>query len=169
MTMKKSKQLIRLFFLITIVFYSCNSKNSKNINNTAVNDNEQAVTIENKIQIPVDFNKQYEIRKEEDLSYSNITRKQLRITVPSELSKSDLENNIKHLVIEYYKSKKPDGISVLVYEKGDNVESAYTVAMGEFAPFGNWEKINKNTSLNDYQLNIEFKESYFQPNSTLTD
>lgn len=161
--MKKIKKLIGLFFLFAISIYSCNTNKGKNPNTIIPSATKTSISIENIIKIPTDFTKEYKIIKEEDLSYKDIIRKQLRVTVPAGMDKLKIENNIKHLIIEYYNTKKPDGISISMYENGDNIEMAYTVAMGEFAPNGDWEKVNKNISLEQFQLRIEYKESYFQP------
>ncbi len=138
---------------------SCNSGSDKGTT-TAVKK-----TIDEMVKIPTYFMKNYSLEKEEDLSHNGIVRTQLRITVPIGLSKYDIENNIKNAVIECYKKTESDGISVLVFEKGDNIESAYSVAMGEFAPMGNWSLVQTNAALSTFKLKVEYKDAYFNPKS----
>ena len=150
--------------LISFVLFSCKENNTLNKKDKAetleLTDN---VSINQIISIPNDFIKNYEIKKEEDLSYDGIKRIQIRIVVPSGLDKSTIENNIKYAVIESYNKIKSAGISVLVYEKGDNIESAFSVAKGDFAPNGKWEEISNGISLNNYKLNVNLNDPYFQP------
>lgn len=159
--MKKTERLIKLSLILTISINSCIMDN-KSFDAKSY-DEKPSVSIEDKIIIPSGFSKKYVIQREEDLSYNDISRKQVRITVPSGLKKEEVKNNIGHLVINLYKRKTPDGISVLVYEDKFSIEGVYTVAMGEFAPNGEWGKVNKNIPLKDYHLKIGYRESYFQP------
>ena len=149
-----------------IFIISC-SQEQKDLQNTQKTTQKKNLTIDDIIVLPNDFQVKYKIEKEEDLNYKNITRKQIRITVPSDLSKDELQNNIKHVVKYLYNKSNPDGISVLVYESGDNVMSAYTVAMGEFAPYGNWSLISANHTIDNYKIEVDIKDSYFNPRPKL--
>lgn len=156
--MRTSINLLVLTLLIGFSLTSCNSNNNK-----GTSTHPEKKTIEEIVQIPTDFTLNYTLEKEEDLSYNGIVRNQLRITIPTGLTKEDIENNIKKAVLDCFKKNESDGISVLVFEKGDNIESAYTVAMGEFAPMGNWNLVQTNANLSTFKIKIEFKEAYFNP------
>jgi len=162
--MRKTVNFIGLFTISFLLIYSCKVDN-KNVNeSSSTNENVASnMTIEEKVELPIDFTKVYTVQKVEDLGYAGINRRQIRITVPSGLDKIAVENNLKHAVIEYYKMYNPDGLSIVAYENGDNVESAFTVGMAVFAPDGLWENIESNKPLENFELNIELKEAYFQP------
>ncbi len=145
------KSFIYLGIMLSLLFISC----SKDI------------TIDDLVVLPADFEPRYKIQNEEDLSYSNINRRQIRITVPYGLNKAEIENNLKHATKFVYNKYKPDGISIFVYEDGDNIMSHYTVAKGDFAPFGDWGKITSSSKLDNYKLQIDIQEAYFKP-KTLT-
>jgi len=131
--------------------------------NTQVSNINNKTLIEDIIKVPEDCIKQYEVKLEENLSYSGIDRRQIRITVKSGLDKSTVDNNIKLATIEFYNKYQPKGISIVMFEEGDNIESAYTVAMGEFAPFGEWNKISSSSQLGNYKIKIQYKDAYFRP------
>jgi hypothetical protein len=162
--MRTKKGIFVIAFILAIAFHSCKSGQ-----NNQEKDQSKSVTLEEKISLPVGFVIKYKIIKEEDLSYNGIKRFQYRITIPSTLNKEDVENNIKQIVLSNYKRFQLDGISILVFEEGDFISGAYTVAMGEFAPFGDWSKIEKNKPLQSYELKIEYKEKYFQPKEITLD
>jgi hypothetical protein len=164
------KKTYYIGILISFILFSCKENNSSNKKEkTETIELTTNISINQIISIPNDFIKNYEIKKEEDLSYSGIKRTQLRIVVPSGLDKSTVENNIKSAVIESYNKIKSDGISILVYEKGDNIESAFSVAKGDFAPNGKWEEISNGISLDNYKLNIDLNEPYFQPKESTSE
>lgn len=144
------KLLVYLEILLSLVFISCSKE----------------ITIDNLIVLPADFESRYKIQNEQDLSYNDINRIQIRITVPHGLNENELENNLKHVTKFVYNKYKPDGISIFVYENGDDVMSGYTVAKSDFAPFGEWDKISSNNSLQNYKLKIDIRESYFKPKVT---
>lgn len=154
-----------IFLILSLSLFMSSFKNNTSSKYAFPNNNQGYLPIDKKIVLPVGFHKKYTIQKEENLSYKNINRRQIRITIPSGLKKSEVRDNIKHAVKQIYKKYKPDGISILVFEAGDNIESFYTVAKGDFAPYGIWKKIRKNIPLKDYELSIKTKESYFQPKS----
>lgn len=144
------KSFIYLGIMLSLLFISC----SKDI------------TIDDLVVLPADFEPRYKIQNEEDLSYSNINRRQIRITVPYGLNKVELENNLKHATKFVYNKYKPDGISVFAYEDGDNVMSAYTVAKCDFAPFGDWGKISASNKLDNYKVQIDIRDAYFKPKTS---
>lgn len=123
--------------------------------------NDYSPSMIDKLEIPAGFTKRYIIQEVEDFSYGNVDRKQLRITLPVGLSKQEVELNIVHATKYYYDKNKPDGISILGYTKNDDIRYFYTVAMGEYAPNGDWGSIGNNIPINKFKLKIEFNRSYF--------
>ncbi|MBO0593929.1 hypothetical protein I2486_21200 [Cellulophaga sp. E16_2] len=161
------KKIYYVGILTSLIFFSCKeNKGSNQKEKVEITEIVEKISIEAIINIPKDFSKSYDIKQEEDISYGEVKRIQLRITIPNGLDKVTVENNIKHSVIESYKKVKPDGISILVYENGDNIESAFSVAKGDFAPNGKWEDIKNGVSLENYKLNIVLNEPYFKPKET---
>lgn len=158
------KKIYYIGILTSLILFSCKENKSSNPKEKEeIPEIAKNISIDEIINIPKDFSKNYDIEKEEDISYGGIKRTQLRIVIPSGLDKETVENNIKYSVIESYEKEKSDGISILVYEKGDNIESAFSVAKGDFAPNGKWENIEKGISLEKYKLNIDLNEHYFKP------
>jgi hypothetical protein len=160
--MKTKFRILELLLLFALILSSCNSGGNKTTSASV-----EKKTIEDIILVPTDYVKNYTIEEEEDLSYDGIIRNQLRITIPAKLERADIENVIKQATIDCFKKNKSNGISILIYEKGDNVKSAYTVAMGEFAPLGDWDLVLKGVSLPSYKLKIEFNDGYFKPKAVL--
>ena len=157
--MRKTVNFIVLITLSILLIY-CKDVNQSNSTNENV---ASKMTIEEKVELPGNFTKVYTVQEVEDLSYAGIDRRQIRITLPTGLDKITVQNNLKHAVIEYFKIYSPDGLSVVAYENGDNIENAFTVGMAVFAPDGLWEKIESNKPLDNFELIIELKEAYFQP------
>lgn len=157
--------VVLLILLLSLAL--CHTKRTKKVDATLPFMQEQnkseSKTIEEILELSEKFKKEYRIKKDEDLSYKGIVRTQLRITVPAGLTKTEIKNNITDVVINSYKEKRADGISVLVYEDGDNINHAYTVAMGEFAPGGEWNNIKRNVPLSQFSLNIKYRKGYFHP------
>jgi hypothetical protein len=164
------KKIYYIGILTFLILFSCKeNKSSNQKEKVEISEIAKNISIDEIINIPKDFSKSYDIEKEEDISYGGVKRTQLRIVIPSGLDKETVENNIKYAVIESYNKKESNGISILVYENGDNIESAFSVAMGDFAPNGKWEEIDSGFSLENYKLNIDLNEPYFKPKETTTE
>ena len=119
--------------------------------------------IESVLKIPKDFSPVYKIQQTEDLSRWNVKRLRAKITVPTGLTKEQLTANIKHAIISLYKKHSPKAISVLVYKHGDSLDYGFTVAMSEFAPYGEWGRAKENLPIEKYECKINFYEGYFIP------
>jgi len=161
--MKLSIYLILLSFL----YISCSESPKQKIESKTISVKKN-FTINDLITLPANFQAKYKIARTEDLSYKNktgknINRRQIRITIPSDLTRDELKKNIKLITKKIYNKYKPNGISILVYENGDNIMSAYTVAKGDFAPYGMWSKISSDNNLQNHKLSILINEAYFQP------
>jgi hypothetical protein len=165
------KFTIYSFLAISLFFISC-SKDSEQKSSSQSMSSANNLTIDNIISLPSNYQYKYIIQNEEDLSYQDnsssqlIKRIQIRIAVPPGLDKTELENNIKHATKTIYEKHKPNGISVLVYENGDNVMSAYTVAKSDFAPNGDWSKISISNKLDNYKVQMDINEAYFKPKAS---
>ena len=146
------KRLLLLLFLFLLV--SCKGNKKKETSDYSI--------LQNSLEIPTFFNSEYTVKEREDLSHNNAKRRQLRISVPSGLTKELVENNIKEAVLTDIIKNGRAAVSVLVYKDKDSVNRAYTVAMGEFVPGGEWENANNESELKDYVLNVDFAEGYFK-------
>ena len=161
------KFTLYLILVLSLIFVSCSKESEQKVKSQSTNSNKN-YTIDDLIVLPTDFQTKYEIQNEEDFSYRDkkngqlIKRIQIRITVHPSLNKSELENNLKHAIKIIYDKHKSNGISVLAYENGDNIMSAYTVAKSIFAPFGEWGKISASNKLDNYKVHINVRDAYFK-------
>jgi hypothetical protein len=100
----------------------------------------------------------YKIVSIKDFSLKRLSRKDVRIVVPKNLSRETLINTVKKAVYQnFMKLDKPHALSVLVYKEGDNTNSTYTVAMCDFAPYGDWGYPEK-TSYKNYELKLNVND-----------
>lgn len=115
--------------------------------------------IEEKLPIPKDFTPTYKIITDERLDYEwdglDIMRRSYRITLPKS-SYDEIKNNCRALAIKTYK----DGVynvSIFVYNDASETNNAYTVAMYEFCPYGDWSRTNEmySTKLQDFRENFK--------------
>ena len=113
------------------------------------------------IPIPDCNNPVYQVIKEKWLNFSVIRRLSLKILLPQGLSKSEIISNMKHCSAALFNAYKPDGIAILAYFEGDDVESYFTAGKLVFAPFGKWDKIEEGFAYNipvsefDYEISFE--------------
>lgn len=107
-----------------------------------------------------EYNPVYKLERDNDISYANVKRRKVLITVPPGLSKKDLEMNIKYAVIETYKTHRPHAISVLAYKKGTNINSIFTAGRCEFAPFGDWARAGETEDLEYFEIKLWFNDEY---------
>ena len=153
------KKLLLLLFLMLLV--SCKENKKKETSDYSI--------LQNNLDIPTFFDPEYTVKEREDLSHGNANRRQLRITVPTGLTKELVEYNIKEAVFTDIIRNGRAAVSVLVYKDKDSVNRAYTVAMGEFVPGGKWENANDESELKEYILKVEFAEGYFKSNAKPVD
>ena len=162
---------IYLILILSLLFISCSKESEQKVQSKSSN-TKKNYTIDDIFVLPTEFQTKYKIENEEDFSYRDkkngqlIKRIQIRITVPPNLNKSELENNLKHATKIIYDKHKANGISVLAYENGDNIMSAYTVAKSIFAPFGDWGKISASNKLDNYKVQINVRDVYFKPKTS---
>ncbi len=116
------------------------------------------------LKVPKDFSPVYKIVQIDDLSSREIRKTRVHITFPLGLSKEKIITNIKHVIISLYKKNRPKAISILAYKEGDTLGYGFTVAMSQFAPYGEWGKaVEGNHALDKYELKTTFLDSYFLP------
>jgi len=115
-----------------------------------------------------DYNKSYKIISEKDLPFSKISRLEIKIDLPDNLSKEEVVFNIKHCTVYIFNNKKPDALAIFAYSKeASNFQGfkKFNVARSEFAPYGDWERAEEGFAFNlpsdKFDWKIEFEESYF--------
>ena len=111
--------------------------------------------------LPENFNKSYKIISNENLPVANVERISIKISVPTGLPKSELENNIKHCIKEHYlNNPKLGAINVFAYRNDMETKGAYTAASCDFAPQGKWENAKSDANINDFQFNFKHSDIY---------
>lgn len=123
-------------------------------------ENELKNSLEIIFTLPENFKREYDnILDEEDVPFGRIQRKRYSIALPKGLSKTEIEENIKDSLNTYLKDKSNIcAVMVFVYRDTDIERSAYTVARGTFAPFGDWSRANEFKSYRDNKLVVKFSE-----------
>lgn len=99
------------------------------------------------------------VRDNEDLSYANVDRKRIRISVPAGLSRKELEDNIKHAAWSVFKESKFNAIAILAYRAGDPIDEAPTAGMADLAPNGVWADAGSNSPM---MATVKLSELYFK-------
>ena len=114
------KNVAILFIAVLLIqLTGCKNESERDAikeNNSSQNDNSlRDITIDDVVNVPPDFQIQYEIIKIEDLSYSGVDRRRGIISVPSGLSKKGLTQNIYHSIKTIYDTYYSDRISIWIY------------------------------------------------------
>lgn len=114
---------------------------------------------EKRFQLPENFQPKFkEIKDEADVSYNNVIRKKYNLFFNKELSKTDMENQIKASLNTFLLSKKNQINSVAVFCYHID-QPNLLIARGFFAPDnGNWSKAHEFKSYQENNLNIAFYE-----------
>jgi len=105
----------------------------------------------------------YTVAKEKRFDYSTVKRVRISAVVPSGLSTNEVVDNLKHALLQY--TLDNHAVAVAFCEKGDNVDSMYTVAMGEWVPYGDWGKAEEgltDTNLDTYKFVYKLCPGYFK-------
>lgn len=131
--------------------------------------NSQSKTIETILGLQGNFTPSYKIAEVRDVSSSSVKRYVVSLTLPSSLSKEEVEQNFKHAILQTYKDKEPNAIIVWGYQDGDDIKHAFTVGEAVFAPYGKWESADDSDgSLRNYQVIINVNDSYLNGKKTLS-
>ena len=163
--MKNLSLFFVAFFLLQLIGCKNESERDVSKNDDLIQEEQSSdiITINDIINIPTDLIVAYKIVKEENLSYSNINRRQIRISIPLGLTRQDITLNIYHSIKMTYNKYKPDGISVFVHQITDGSKFGGIIANADFAPYGKWDKIKSGVPLNKFDVNIDIQEWYFKP------
>jgi len=132
-------------------------------------DNRQRTTPLKDINYPTsNYYKSYKIISVEDFPLSVISRLEIKIDLPDNLSKDEAVFNIKHCTAYIFNKKKPDALVIFIYSsKSANFQDfkKFNVASAYFAPFGEWGGAEVgfvyNLPSDKFDWKIEFEESYF--------
>lgn len=160
-----------LILALILSLAGCNSNRSSKTASTVTNNSvpTQPKTIELVLSLPDNFKPSYKIAETRDVSFSTVRRYVVSIMLPSNLSKEEVEQNFKHAILQTYKDKKPNAITIWGYQNGDDVKQSFTVGDAVFAPNGKWENAgDSDGSLQNYQVVINLKDSYLNPKNTLS-
>jgi len=110
----------------------------------------------------------FKIKEIKELPYSRIQRISVRIDLPDNLTKEEVDFNIKYCTAELFNKHKPDALGLFVYSsKASNFLGfeKFNIAKADFAPFGNWSQAEEGFAYNlpsdKFDWKIEFEESYF--------
>ncbi|HEU4732583.1 MAG TPA: hypothetical protein VFT22_32030 [Kofleriaceae bacterium] len=102
-------------------------------------------------------------RKVERYDTAKVPRVQVRISVPSGLSRRELKENLCVAARQaYFDAGKGTlgAVAVLAYA-GEQVSGIYTAAKADFAPDGKWDKADPAVPVSKWRFNIEYAKSYF--------
>ena len=136
--------LVIAFILMIIIGTIYNSMNPNRINNEQKD-------------IP-----HYTIADEEDLSYSNVIRWQIRATTPIDnLTQEQIKNIAGDIVKRVKEERKVNAISIFLYYEGDDIYYMYTIARIDYAPYGDWSRADevKTGDYSKHKYSIEYRNS----------
>lgn len=104
-----------------------------------------------------------------DTETDNLQRRTIRVTVSESTlqsaSEQDIKDFLKALTDKQIAAFNPKGLCIFLYQEGDNISGAFTVAKCEYAPNGQWGDIVAEGSTKDYSkydYNIELADLEFQ-------
>jgi len=87
---------------------------------------------------------QYRIVNEEDLSFSNVIRWQVRATSTIINPTHDqVESIAKDIVKKVKEERAVNAISIFLYHDGDDIYGVYTIASIDYAPYGDWSRADE--------------------------
>lgn len=160
-----------LILILILSLAGCNANQSSNtiapVANSSVST--QPKTIEAILALPDNFKPTYKIADTRDVSFSTVKRYAVSITLPANLKKEEVEQNFKHAILQTYKDKKPNAVTIWGYQDGDDTKQPFTVGDAVFAPNGEWESAGDGDgSLQNYQTIIKVKDGYLNAKNTIS-
>lgn len=161
----------RLFLISILSLAGCTANQTPKSVPPATNNSAptQPKTIEAILFLPDNFKPAYKIAETRDVSFSTVKRYVVSITLPPNLSKEEVEQNFKHAVLQTYRDKKPNAITIWGYRNGDDIKQSFTVGDAVFAPNGKWENAgDSDGSLRNYQVVINVRDSYLSTDKPLS-
>jgi len=115
-----------------------------------------------------EYDVSYEVVEQKWCDFSQIRRLAIRAVVPPNLSKDELQFNLKHCAAQAFNEFKPDAIMVLGYKDdpyGYTVDGHFTAARIILAPNGKWEDAEDgfayNLPVDAFCYSIEFDAAYY--------
>lgn len=119
-----------------------------------------------------DFQESYSIINIEDISYSKISRIEVKINIPADLNKETVEYNIKHCNASVFNEHKPEALAIYAYsDQASNFlgfDDRYNVANSNFALYGEWNRAEEsfayNMPVSKFGYTIKYEDSYFNKN-----
>jgi len=161
------KNLAILFIaLLLLQLTGCKNESERDVikdNNSRQDDNSlRDITIDDVVNVPPGFQIQYEIIKIEDLSYSGVDRRRGKISVPSGLSKKGLSQNIYHSIKTIYDTYYSDRISIWIYVREEDGQIGNYLGRAEYAPYGDWNKVDSNLPLEEYLVRLDIQHWYYK-------
>jgi TIR domain len=100
---------------------------------------------------------QYLIAESGWSNYSQVRRRLLKVRLPDDLAQDEMIFNLKHCCITEFNALKPDAVSVCGYSPQAELESAADLGVVEFAPFGEWGKVEEGLAYNLPTSLFEFR------------
>jgi hypothetical protein len=89
------------------------------------------------------------------------TRRNVRIVVPSGLSKAVVEANTRAAAeAAYNKDNEPNAITVFAYKPNTDPHSVYTAGRLVWAPGGDWMRAGENVSVAEHKAAFDLSEWY---------
>lgn len=161
------KLLFLLLVSCSVFFVNCKSNTPKKTETNIMSKEVKPLTLLDIIKIPTNFISKFEIVSTEDISYKEkdilIKRIQQKITLPSNLSEDEVKDNLRKVAVGIYNQYECKNISIFAYSDKNNINCAYTIAMYEFCPYGDWSLTNKEVSITEYKENVEIRDYYLKP------
>ncbi|WP_342374595.1 hypothetical protein NVS55_24980 [Myxococcus stipitatus] len=119
--------------------------------------------------VGTDFMPKYTVASTERFDFTGTPRLSMRVTVPSGLSRMELEANLRHALLRAYESGPVQygAVSVLAYSS-TKTDGAFDAASADFAPGGKWSEASKDVPLSKWRVHFTFADSYFQERKPLS-
>lgn len=110
---------------------------------------------------------EYKIVEDGDTSYSNITRKDLRIVLAPGVNEAQLKATLSKVVEDYTNQNKDvDGLVIFAYDREKDAEGGYTLGKATWAPNGKWSEVENTDDRSNYQIVFEIRDKVTNPEGT---
>lgn len=106
----------------------------------------------------------YKIVKEDDVSYADITRKDLRIVLAPGVTEAQLKAVLTKVVEDYTSQNKDvDALVIFAYDREKDTGGGYTLGKATWAPNGEWSKAENTNNRSNYKTVFEIREKITNP------
>ncbi|QDE90072.1 hypothetical protein BHS06_14520 [Myxococcus xanthus] len=118
--------------------------------------------------VKLDFTPRYELINMDRPDIAGVPRLVVRVRVPRGLSREELEQNVRHALLQFYERApvRLGAVSVGAYAS-ERLNMGADAALGEFAPGGQWGEADPAVPLSAWQAKISFEEHYFEQRTYL--